>query len=145
MSVEENKALIRRWIEEFFNQGKLDYAEEIFAPDFVQHDPATPGEFRGPAGARQFATVYRSAFPDVQLTIEDMVAEGDTVVTRWTASGTQQGDLPGIPATGRKATVTGIQIDRIANGKVVEDWLVWDTLGMLQQLGVVPAPGQGSA
>ncbi len=145
MSTEENKALIRRWVEEFFNQGQMDLAEELFAPDFVQRDPGTPGAYRGPEGAKQFATMYRTGFPDVWLTIEDMIAEGDQVITRWSGRGTHTGDLPGIPATGKQTLVTGIQIDRIVNGKVVEDHVNWDTLGLLQQLGVIPTPGQAGA
>jgi len=141
MSVESNKALVQRWITEFFNQGKLELADEMFAPEFVQHDPGTPGDFRGPEGAKRYVETYRTGFPDVTLTIEDMVAEGDKVVTRWSGRGTHTGDLPGLPATGKTVNVSGIQIDRFANGKVVENYLVWDALGMLQQIGVIPAPG----
>ena len=88
--------------------------------------------------------MYRSAFPDIQFTIEDLIAEGDKIVTRYTARGTHRGDLQGIPPTGRQVTVTGIIISRFANGKFVEGWLDFDALGMLQQLGVIPAPGQAS-
>ena len=88
--------------------------------------------------------MYRSAFPDMQLTIEDQIAEGDKVVTRWTARGTHQGELMGIPPTGKQATVTGITVGRVANGKFVESWSNFDALGMMQQLGVVPVPGQTS-
>jgi steroid delta-isomerase-like uncharacterized protein len=89
--------------------------------------------------------MYRAAFSDLQMTVEDQIAEGDMVVTRWTAVGTNDGDLPGMPASGRSSTVTGIGIDRIEDGKIVEAWGNWDTLGMMQQLGVIPAPAAASA
>ena len=89
--------------------------------------------------------MYRTAFPDMRITIEDQVAEGDKVVTRWTASGTHQGDLMGIDPTGRRATVTGITIDRISGGKVEETWTNFDAMGMMQQLGVIPSPEQAQA
>jgi len=140
MPAEENKALVRRWIEEAFNRGNVNIVSELFATNYVNHDPGTPGLSQGPEGAKQFVTRYRSAFPDARITIEEMFAEGDKVVTRWTASGTQRGSLPGIPATGKQSTVSGITISRIMGGKIAEDYLNWDTLGMLQQLGVFPAP-----
>jgi steroid delta-isomerase-like uncharacterized protein len=89
--------------------------------------------------------MYRAAFPDLKITVEDQIAEGDKVVTRWTAEGTHDGDLPGLPASGRSSTVTGIGIDRIEGGKIVEAWGNWDTLGMLQQLGAIPAPAAAAS
>jgi steroid delta-isomerase-like uncharacterized protein len=145
VSAEENKALARRLIEEMFNRGNLDAADEIFAPDHVNHDPGSPEEIRGPEGFKSYVGVYRTAFPDLRITIEDQVAEGDKVVTRWTASGTHQGDLMGIAPTGRRATVTGITIDRISGGKVEETWTNFDAMGMMQQLGVIPSPEQAQA
>jgi len=91
---------------------------------------------------KQFVSMYLTAYPDTHFTIEDQIAEGDTVVTRWTARGTHKGPLMGIPPTGKQVTVTGISIGRVVNGKTVEGWSNYDTLGMMQQLGVVPAPGQ---
>jgi steroid delta-isomerase-like uncharacterized protein len=140
MAGDDLKAIVRREIEEVYGEGKLETADEIVADDFVGHDPALPEPIRGPAGVKQAAGGYRAAFPDLRITIETQLAEGDLVVSRWTARGTHQGELFGIAATGKQATVTGISLDRISNGKIVEDWTNWDTLGLLQQLGAVPAP-----
>ena len=140
MSIESNKAVARRFLEEVFGQGNLAVADEIVAPDHVDHGPGTPpGLPSGPEGTKMFVTVYRNAFPDIRFTIDEQVAEGDKVVTRWTGSGTHKGELAGIPPTGKSATVTGIGVDRIVNGKIVESWGVFDQFGMLQQLGVIPA------
>ena len=136
----ENKALARRLLEEAFNAGRLDVAEELVASDFVGHAPSLPEEVRGPAGLKELIAGYRTAFPDIHVTIEDQIADGDRVVTRWSAKGTHQGELMGMPATGKQATVTGITIDRIADGRIAESWNNWDTLGMMQQLGAIPAP-----
>ncbi len=144
MGTEENKAMVRRAVEEVFNKGNFAILDELFASDYVDH-VAGAQEVRGPEGMKQFATTYRTAFPDLDITIEDQIAEGDKVVTRWTGRGTHQGELEGIPPTGKQATVTGIAIDRIVNGKVVETWDQFDTLGMMQQLGVVPAPERAGA
>ena len=141
---EENKALARRLVEELYGQGNLDIVDEIVDSNYVGHDPASPQGIRGPEGAKQFASMYLNAFSDVQATVEDLIAEGDKVVTRWRGVGTHQGELMGIPPTGNRAVLTGITISRFANGKLVEDWTNSDTLGMLQQLGVVPPPGQGA-
>src|SRR5690606_17580698 len=120
-----------------YNQKKLDVADELIAPDYVLHDPASPHFRGGLEGYKQFQVTYLRAFPDAHLTVDDQIAAADEVVTRWTTRGTQTGDLPGIPATGKQVTVTGITISRIENGKIVEDWQEWDQLGMLRQLGVV--------
>ena len=136
---ETNKAISRRVIEEIFNEGKLEIADELIAPDFVGYDPALPEPMRGPDGVKQQAAGYRAAFSDMRLTIEDDIAEGDRVVTRWTARGTHDGELFGIQPTGKETTVTGVSIDRIIDGRLVETWNNWDTLGLLQQLGAVPA------
>jgi steroid delta-isomerase-like uncharacterized protein len=143
MSIEDNKALTRRFRLEVFSQGNLAAIDKICDANWTYHDPQGNWS-RGPQGMRQLVNLYRSALPDLQFTIEDEVAEGDKVVQRWTARGTHQGELMGIPPTGRQVTVTGITINRIVNGKIVDDWANFDALGMLQQLGVVPAPGQAS-
>ncbi len=135
---EENKALARRSIEEIWNKGNLAAADELVAPNHVTHDPAIPNPGRGPEATKQQASMYRTAFPDLQVTIDELIAEGDTVVTRWTVRGTHKGDLMGIAPTGKQVTITGINISRIAGGKAQEDWSNWDTIGMMQQLGVVP-------
>ena len=137
--LEENKAISRRVVEEIFNKGRLEAADELVAPDFVGYDPALPEPLRGPDGLRSQAEGYRTAFPDIKITIEDEIAEGDRVVTRWTARGSHQAELFGIPATGKQATVTGITIDRIIDGRIVETRNNWDTFGLLQQLGAIPA------
>ncbi|TMC54836.1 MAG: ester cyclase [Chloroflexi bacterium] len=136
---EQNKALARRSVEEVWNQGKLEVIDELVAEGANFHDPNVPGgKFTGPQGYRQFVEIYRGAFPDVHLTVNDQIAEGDKVVTRWTATGTHKGSLMGIPATNKQSTVTGTDIGRYAEGKLVEEWVSYDMLGMLQQLGVVP-------
>jgi steroid delta-isomerase-like uncharacterized protein len=139
MSAEENKALVRREFEEMFNRGgNLDAAEDLYARDYVGHEP-TSGDIRGVDGARQFAAVYREAFPDIETTIEDQVAEGDKLVTRFTARGTHLGEVEDLgPATGNRMEITGITIEQFADGKIVEDWTNFDALGMMQQLGLVP-------
>jgi steroid delta-isomerase-like uncharacterized protein len=135
---EENKPVARREVEEIYAQGNLDAAEEIYAPDFVGHDPAS-GEIRAIEGAKQFAAKFRQAFPDLQPTIEDMVAEGDRVVTRFSARGTHQGETEDFgPPTGDRVEIVGVSILRFAEGKIVEEWVYYDALGLLQQLGLVP-------
>ena len=140
MSAEENKTIARRNFEAAWNQGDMDVVDEIYAATYVNNDPANPG-VSGPAGQKQLIGMYRAAFPDTTFTIEAQVAEGDQVVTRWTARGTHQGELMGMAATNKEITITGITIDRIAGGKITESWSNWDTIGMMQQLGVVPSPG----
>ena len=138
MSTEDNKALMRRFLEEVFNKQNLAAIDEFIAPSHVDHTlppflPATP------EGTKRAIGMFLTAFPDVHLTVEDMIAEGDKVVARLTVSGTQQGAFLGIPSTSKHATITDIEIFRIANGKAVENWVQADFLGLLQQLGVVPA------
>jgi steroid delta-isomerase-like uncharacterized protein len=137
---EENKMIARRFREEIWNPGNLAIADEICAGDFVWRnlDPLTPDFGPGPAALKQVVTMYRTAFPDVRCTIEDLVAEGDQVVIRWTGRGTNDGNLGNIAPTGKAVTVTGIDILRITGGEIQECWTNWDTLGMLQQLGVSP-------
>jgi len=141
MSTEVNKASMRRFYEEAFNKKNRAAIDEFIDPTQVDHaaPPGTPG---GLEGARQTVTMYLTAFPDLYFTVEDFIAEGDKVVARLTVRGTQQGVFMGIPPTGKHATVTAIDINRMAGGKSVEHWLEMDTLGLLQQLGVIPAPGK---
>ena len=143
---EENKAIVRREIEELFNHtGNLDVAEEVYAPDFVGHDPTMPQDLHGMEAARQFAAEMRSAFPDLSCTIEEQIAEGDRVATRWVASGTHEGELMGISPTGNRVTVAGMTIDRIADGQIAETWDTYDALGMMQQVGAIPSPEETQA
>lgn len=139
---EENKALVRRWFEEVFNQQDFDVAEEIVAQDHVDHDPTLPDTPSGPEGVKQSVSLYHGAFPDAHITVEDQIAEGDLVATRWTGRGTHQGDLMGVPPGGNRVTVAGITINRISGGKIVESWDSYDALGMMQQVGAIPAPEQ---
>jgi predicted ester cyclase len=141
MSTEVNKASMRRFYEEAFNKKNRAAIDEFIDPTQVDHaaPPGTPG---GLEGARQTVTMYLTAFPDLYFTVEDFIAEGDKVVARLTVRGTQQGIFMGIPPTGKHATVTAIDINRMVGGKSVEHWLEMDMLGLLQQLGVIPAPGK---
>ncbi len=141
MSLEPKKALVHRWLE-CVNQGNLDVVNELVTPTFVWHGPGE--EVSGPDGMKQFIMRMRTAFPDLQMTFEDQFGEGDKVVTRYTARGTHNGPLPGIPPTGKQATFTGIFISHMAGGQIAEEWENFDQLGLLQQLGVISASGQAS-
>jgi steroid delta-isomerase-like uncharacterized protein len=146
MSTEENKAIARRALEELFSaQGDLDVADEIISPDYIGHDPVSPEDVRGPEGAKETAMMYRNAFPDVQLSVEDQLAEGDMVATRWIASGTHQGDMMGIAPSGNRVTVSGTSVERIVDGKIEETWDNYDALGMMQQIGAIPSPEEAQA
>jgi steroid delta-isomerase-like uncharacterized protein len=139
---EENKALVRRQEEELFSGGNLDMADEIYAPDYVGHDPSNPEDVRGLQAAKQAASDYRQAFPDLRVTVEDLIAEGDRVAARLRFRGTHLGEMDGIAPTGKRVDCTGIVVSRIEKGKIVEDWANFDDLGMMQQLGLIPEPGQ---
>jgi len=146
MSTQDNKALVRRWVEEVLNTRDVSDqspAYQLVAADFVGHFPGQP-PIEGLEAFRQFGSLYFSAFPDLQITPEELIAEGDKVTMRYGWRGTQQGELMGFPATGKQVRASGISILRIANGKIAEQWDSFDNLGLLQQLGVVPAPGQSS-
>ena len=133
----ENKAIVRRYFEEAWNQRKPELIDELVAVNAVHHDPANPGLGPGPKGQKELLAKYTSAFPDTRFTIDSVIAEGDMVALRWSVRGTHQGELEGIAATKRQVSLTGILMAQIANGKIAETWTNWDTLGMLQQLGVV--------
>jgi steroid delta-isomerase-like uncharacterized protein len=139
---EENKAIVRQQEEELFTQGNLDAADEVYAPDYVGHDPSNSEEVRGLEAAKRAASDYRQAFPDLRVTVEDLIAEGDRVAARLRFRGTHLGELDGIAPTGRRVDCTGIVISRIEEGKIAEDWANFDDLGMMQQLGLIPEPGQ---
>lgn len=141
MLLDTNKTVARRFFEEVFVQGKLNVLDEIIARDHVNSGPGTlPGLPTGPEGTKQLVTTYRNAFPDIHFTIDEQIAEGDKVVTRWTAKGTHKGELVGIPATGKTSTVTGLTVDNFVNGKIAKSWGIFDQFGMMQQLGVIPTP-----
>ena len=135
---EGNKFVIRRSFEELWNKGNLSLVDELFTPNYEHHDASSPDFGRGPESEKKRATLYRTAFPDLQLTIEDIIAEGETVMVRWSCRGTHKGDLSGIAPTGKQVTISGVSIARFTRGKMVEGWVNWDALGLMQQLGVVP-------
>jgi steroid delta-isomerase-like uncharacterized protein len=143
MSTEENKATVRRWIEEGWNQRNWAVFDELAASNWIYHDPSLPN-VPTLEDYKRWATEIRNAFPDNHSTIEDMIAEGDQVVVRGTFRGTNTGDIVApmpLPATGKDVIVTGITIVRFAGGKGVEVWNLTNTLGIMQQLGVFPPPG----
>ena len=144
MSLSQNKDLARRAIE-LWTQASKENLEQIFASDYTnhqQHHAGSADAIRGLDAWKQFVSSFHQAFPDFEDRILTQIAEGDLVATHFVSSGTQQGEIMGIPATGRRASWTGMVIDRIANGKIAESWVNWDMFGMLQQLGAVKEPKQ---
>jgi len=139
---ERNKDLVRRAVKEIWNDGNYNDLEEFITRDFTIHAADPNGEIRGIEGVKQFYTELRQAFPDIHFTIDSQIAESDKVVTQWTARGTHKGVFRGIQPTGRKFTMSSIDIDRFVDGKVVECWPSMDELGLLRQLGVVSANGE---
>ena len=137
---ETNKAQFRRAYEEMFNQGNLAIADELTAPDFLNHEVPPGMNYRGPESARQVVMMLRTAFPDLHFTIEELVAEGDTVAARVTLSGTHQGPLMGIAPTGRPVKQVSMHFLRFRDGKGIEHRAVRDDLGLMQQLGTIPTP-----
>jgi steroid delta-isomerase-like uncharacterized protein len=135
---EQNIAIAFRRVEEIWHNGNLAVVEELVAADYVGHWPGG-ADLHGREDFKQFVTSLRTAFPDLRFTAEDVMAVDDKIVDRYTGRGTHQGDFSGIPATGRTVTFSGIDIFRIANGQMAEDWLQPNLLGILQQLGAVPA------
>jgi steroid delta-isomerase-like uncharacterized protein len=139
---EENKALVRRYFEEIWDKGNLDLIDKLFTTDFVRHGPTATGvgegEVSGQVHFKRLVSRYRGALPDLRLAIEDQIAEGDRVVTRWTARGTHRGVLMGNAPTDNQVTVTGILVDRISGGKIEEEWADYDTLHLVQQISTTP-------
>jgi steroid delta-isomerase-like uncharacterized protein len=134
--IDDNKKLVRRWFEEVWNQGREGAIDELLSPEGVGFGlAATNTEVHGPAEFKPFVRNLRDAFPDLHITVEDMVAEGDKVAVRMLVTGTHKGGGLGFPATGRKINVTGMTIIQFANGKLVHGWNNWDQMGMMQQLG----------
>lgn len=138
MSIEENKAIIYRVTDEAWVKGNMAAIDEFCSAELTHN---MSGYAPGREGVKQMVTMTRTALPDVRAILDDVIAEGDKVVARWTMSGTHQGSMHGVPPTGNRVTVPGITIFRFANGKIVERWDHWDTLGLMQQLGVIPTPG----
>ena len=136
MSTEENKALLRRLFDEVWNQENLATVDELLAADYVLHDPAL--QVRGPQGFKAYVSAFRAAFPDMHATIEDQIAEDDRVAMRFTVHATHKGEFQGIAPTGKQVALSGIDIQHVIDGKIVENWVNLDALGLLQQLGVLP-------
>jgi steroid delta-isomerase-like uncharacterized protein len=137
----QNEAIAQRLIEEVWNGRKLELVDELLAPTFTNHDPSTPDMGTGPEAYKTLVKLYTTAFPDLRFSIEEMIANEGTVVTRWKSSGTHKGDLQGIPPTNQTITVEGVTINHIENGKILDQYVSWDALGMMRQLGVAPAAG----
>jgi predicted ester cyclase len=133
------KEIVKRLLEEPWT-GNWDVIDEFVAPTYIGHDPSAPEPIRGPEGLKANVQQYLAGFPNGRITVDDQIAEGDKVATRWTGRGTQTGEIAGIAPTGKEVTVMGLTISRLEGGRVVEEWTTWDTLGMLVQLGAVPAP-----
>jgi steroid delta-isomerase-like uncharacterized protein len=134
----------RRLFEQSFNEGNFDLVDQLVASEAVNHDPATPAQMRalrGPEVLKRTASMYRAAFPDVRVTVDDVIAADDKVVLRWHSEGTHLGELAGLAPTGAHGSVTGISIDRWKDGKLVEAWAEWDNLGLARQLGAAPPEG----
>jgi steroid delta-isomerase-like uncharacterized protein len=143
MAAEDYKTIVQRFFDECCNEKKLDIADQLFTTDHIYHDPSIPDVPPGPDGMKQAIAIYHRGFPDAHWQVNAMLLAGDTVITRWTGSGTQTGELAGkptIPPTGKMVQVDGIWLHRLAGNKIAESWNVWDTLGMLQQMGIVPMP-----
>ncbi len=139
---ESNKAVVRRLFDEVWNKGNLQVADELFGPSYAHHDPSTPDAARGPEGEKKRATLYRNAFQDLRLTVEELLSDGETITARWSCRGTHKGELNGIAPTGKQIAITGISIARFAGGKMVEGWVNWDALGLMRQLGAVAEAGK---
>jgi len=147
MPTEQNKVTASRWFSDINTQGRLDVADEIFAANHIIHDPHQPpgGWPNGPEGMKMIASVFGGGFSDWDITLDDQIAEGDRVATRWIASATHTGSLQGMPPTGKVVRVTGVNVTRFAEGKIAESWFNFDMLTLLQQLGAIPTPEQGGS
>jgi steroid delta-isomerase-like uncharacterized protein len=142
MSAEENKEVVRRfwgvWEEDDF----IELIDELLAPDYVNHSPGTPDQPAGPEGVKAIVSMFRNGMPDLRVTIDDMIAEGDKVATRYTVEGTHEGELFGVPPTGRRVSIESMTVERVSGGQIIEHRRITDTLDMMQQLGVVPEQEQ---
>ena len=143
MSEADNKALIRRFVEDGLNKRNAALIDEVYSAEYIGHDPERPALRRVEDLKQGMVGLLGKVFPDAQYSIESLVAEGDIVVWHWTFRATHQGELMGIPPTGKPISFSGVNIFRMTNGQVVEDWVYRDTVGMLRQLGAMPTPGQG--
>jgi len=140
VSAEENKAVVRRWIEAY-NERDLEAEADVLATGLVVHVSAAPGPMEGLEAWRQFSGSFAEAFPDLRLTVEDIAAEGDTVAARVSFRGTHGGEFQGIPPTGKQVAFSSMEFNRVRDGKVEEHWVELDLFGLMQQLGAIPEPG----
>ncbi len=134
-----NKVIVRRLYEEVWNKRRLELVDEIISPSHALHDPNVSGSAVGPEAYKRQVTRFITAFPDLRLTIEDIVGENEKLAVAWTISGTHRGEFMGITATNKKVSVDGITINHIVNAKIMDSYISWDAWGAMQQLGVVPA------
>jgi steroid delta-isomerase-like uncharacterized protein len=139
MSAEESKTIVRRFWG-VWEEGNIDLVDELLAPDYVNHNPASPDQPTGREGVKGVVAMFRGAIPDLRVVVEDMIAEGDKVAVRYTLEGTHEGELFGVPPTGRRLSIKNISVERVSDGKIREHWRITDTLDMMQQLGMIPAP-----
>jgi steroid delta-isomerase-like uncharacterized protein len=139
MSSEESKVIVRRFWG-VWEEGNIDLVDELLAPDYVNRSPATPDQPTDPEGIKAVVGMFRGAMPDLRVIIEDMIAEGDKVVVRYTIEGTHEGELFGVPPTGQRLSIKSISVERVSDGKIREHWRITDSLDMMQQLGVIPVP-----
>jgi steroid delta-isomerase-like uncharacterized protein len=137
---EENKAVIRRWIEAY-NQRDMQAEADVLAPGYVAHVPGAPGPLEGLEAWRQFTAPFTEAFPDLRLTVQDIAAEGDTIAARVAFRGTHRGEFLGIPPTDKEVAFSSMEFNRVVDGKVEEHWVELDVFGLMQQLGAIPEPG----
>ena len=138
---ESNKAIMRRFWD-LWEQGNIELLDELLAPEYINHTLAAPDLPPGPEGVKEVVSMFRSAMPDLEVVIEDMIAEGDKVATRYALEGTHRGELFGVAPTGRHLSIKSMTVERLSEGKIVEHWRVTDELDMMRQLGVSEAPGE---
>jgi steroid delta-isomerase-like uncharacterized protein len=143
MAAEENKEIVRRFWE-VWEEGNLGLVDEVVGSDYVNHSPGMPNQPEGPEGIKAVVTMFRAGMPDLRVVIEDIIAEGDKVVMRYRIEGTHEGELFGVPPTGRRVSIESITVERVSGGKIREHWRVTDALDMMQQLGAIPAPENGA-
>jgi steroid delta-isomerase-like uncharacterized protein len=140
MSNEQNKQIARQMVEEIFNKGDMSAVDKFLAPDFIEREVLPPGVPGGREGVKALTSMFRGAFPDFKATVDDIICEGDKMVIRQTWSGTQKGEFMGIPPSGKKVSIEVIDIVRMVDGKFVEHWGLLDNMGLMQQIGAIPAP-----
>jgi steroid delta-isomerase-like uncharacterized protein len=141
---EQNKAIVKRVIDEVWNRRNLDAVDELYAAGYTDRSPGVPpGMESGPEGVKQFVAMFTGGFPDAKGGVEEVIAEGDKVVVRWTGSGTHEGEFMGVPASGKHVTFSGTSTYRIANGQIAEEWTHFDGLGLMTQIGAIPESPAG--